>query len=251
MSTKLQNKIALITGGSSGIGLATAKRFIAEGADHVYITGRRQAELDTAVKSIGPKATAIQGDVAKLADLDKIIATIQKNHGRLDVIFANAGGGEFVPLAQATEAHFDKYFGINVKGVLFTVQKALPLLKSGASLIFNGSIAGSKGMEQFGVYNATKAAVRSLARTWAAELKGKNIRVNVVSPGPIETPAIEQLTGSKQNADAMFAQMAAGIPLGRAGQPEEIAAAVVFLASDDASYVNGVELFVDGGMIQV
>ena len=170
---------------------------------------------------------------------------------RLDVIFANAGGGEFVPLAEATEAHFDKYFNINVKGVLFTVQKALPLLSDGASIVFNGSIAGSKGMGQFGVYNATKAAVRSLARTWVVELKDRKIRVNVVSPGPIVTPAIEKLTGSKDQAAAMFDEMAKGIPLGRAGQPDEIATVVVFLASSDASFVNGVELFVDGGMIQV
>lgn len=251
MAGKLEGKIALVTGGSSGIGLATAQRFVAEGAKHVYITGRREAELTAAAKKIGANVTPVVGDVSKLADLDKLFGVIKQKHERLDVIFANAGGGEFVPLATATEEHFDKYFGINVKSVLFTVQKALPLLHGGASIIFNGSIAGSKGMEQFGVYNATKAAVRSLARTWAAELKGKNIRVNVVAPGPIETPAIQQLTGSKQNADAMFAEMAKGIPLGRAGQPEEIAGAVTFLASDDASYVNGVELFVDGGMIQV
>lgn len=251
MSNKLEGKVALVTGGSSGIGLATAKRFVAEGAKHVYITGRREAELNAAARQIGANVTAVVGDVSKVSDLDHLVGVIKQKSGKLDVIFANAGGGEFVPLAQATEEHFDKYFGINVKSVLFTVQKALPLLGGGASIIFNGSIAGSKGMEQFGVYNATKAAVRSLARTWAAELKGKNIRVNVVAPGPIVTPAIEQLAGSKQNADAMFDQMTKGIPLGRAGQPEEIAGAVTFLASDDASYVNGAELFVDGGMIQV
>ena len=250
MPGKLENKIAVVTGGNSGIGLATAQRFVAEGA-YVYITGRRQEELDKAVKLIGKNVTAVQGDVSKLADLDRLYATIKKAHGRVDVIFANAGAGEFLPLADATEAHFDKFFNINVKGVLFTLQKALPLLGPGASVVFNGSIAGSKGMEQFGVYNATKAAVRSLARTWAAELKGKNIRVNVVAPGPIKTPAIAALTGSQANADAMFDQMTGGIPLQRAGEPDEIAKAVVFLASDDASYVNGVELFVDGGMIQV
>lgn len=251
MSGKLSGKVAVVTGGSSGIGLATARRFVEEGAAHVYITGRRQAELDAAVKTIGRNVTAVRSDVSNVADLDRLYAAVKAGHGRVDVIFANAGSGEFAPLAEATEAHFDKYFGVNVKGVLFTVQRALPLLGSGASIIFNGSIAGSKGLEQFGVYNATKAAVRSLARTWAAELKGKNIRVNVVSPGPIVTPAIETLTGSKQNADDMFAQMAAGIPLQRAGQPEEIASAVAFLASSDASYVNGAELFVDGGMVQV
>jgi len=248
---KLQGKIALVTGGNSGIGLATAKRFLADGAEHVYITGRRQDALDAAVKEIGKGVTAVQGDVSKLADLDKVVGVIKQKHGRLDVVFANAGGGEFLKLADATEAHFDKYFNINVKGVLFTLQKALPLLTDGASVIFNGSVAGSKGMEMFGVYNATKAAVRSLARTWAMELKGRKIRVNVVSPGPIVTPAIEGLAGSKEAADAMFEEMAKGVPLGRAGQPDEIATAVSFLASSEASYVNGVELFVDGGMIQV
>ena len=246
---KLSNKIALVTGANSGIGLATAQRFVAEGAEHVYITGRRQAELDKAVKLIGKNVTAVQGDVSKLADLDRLVATIKAGHGRLDVIFANAGSGEFVNLKDATEAHFDKYFNINVKGVLFTVQRALPLLPDGASIVFNGSIAGSKGMAQFGVYNATKAAVRSLARTWAAELAPRKIRVNVVAPGPIKTPAIDELTGG--NGDAMMAEMAKSVPLGRAGEPDEIAKAVVFLASDDGSYVNGVELFVDGGMIQV
>ena len=250
MSRKLENKIALVTGGNSGIGLATAKRFVDEGA-YVYITGRRQDELDKAVKLIGKNVTGVQGDVSKLADLDRLFATIKAAHGRLDVVFANAGAAEFKSLAEATEAHFDKYFNINVKGVLFTTQKALPLMGSGSAIVFNGSVVSAKGIEQFGVYNATKAAVRSLARTWAAELKGKNIRVNVVSPGPIDTPAIAQLTGSKEAADAMFAQMTAGIPLQRHGQPDEIAKAVVFLASDDSSYVNGVELFVDGGMIQV
>jgi NAD(P)-dependent dehydrogenase (short-subunit alcohol dehydrogenase family) len=249
MSGKLEGKIAVITGGNSGIGLATAERFVKEGA-YVYITGRRQEELDAAVKKIGHNVTAVQGDVSKLADIDRLYNTVKVKHGRIDVLFANAGSGEFVPLAEATEAHFDKWFNVNVKGVLFTLQKALPLMPQGASAIFNGSIAGSKGMEQFGVYNATKAAVRSLARTWAAELKGK-IRVNVIAPGPIRTPAIAGLTGSQANADAMFNEMAKQVPLGRAGEPEEIASVAVFLASSDSSYVNGVELFVDGGMIQV
>jgi NAD(P)-dependent dehydrogenase (short-subunit alcohol dehydrogenase family) len=251
MSEKLKGKVAVVTGGNSGIGLATAKRFVDEGAEHVYITGRRKAELDAAVKSIGKNVTAVVGDVSKVADLEKLYAQVKAGHGRVDVIFANAGGGEFVPLAEATEAHFDKWFGINVKGLLFTVQKALPILSDGASIIFNGSIAGSLGMERFGVYNATKAAVRSLARTWALELKGKKARVNVVAPGPIKTPAIAQLAGSQQAADAMFDQMAQQVPLGRAGAPEEVAGVVAFLASSDASYVNGVELFVDGGMISV
>ena len=251
MSGKLAGKVAVVTGGTSGIGLATAKRFVAEGAEHVYITGRRQAELDAAVKAIGSKATGVQGDVSKLADLDKLYGIVKKKHGRVDVLFANAGGGEFVPLAEATEAHFDKYFNINVKGVLFSLQRALPLLPNGASVVFSGSIAGSKGMERFGVYNATKAAVRSLARTWAYELRDRRIRVNVVAPGPVVTPAIEQLTGSKANADAMFDEMTKAVPLGRAADPDEIAKVVVFLAGDDSSYVNGVELFADGGMIQV
>ncbi|MGC4032026.1 MAG: SDR family oxidoreductase [Tepidisphaeraceae bacterium] len=250
MSDKLTNKIAVITGGNSGIGLATAKRFVAEGAEHVYITGRRQAELDAAVKEIGKNVTGVQGDVSNAADLDKLYATVKAKHGRVDIVFANAGSGEFAPLASATEAQFDKWFGVNVKGLLFTVQKALPILSNGAAIVFTGSITGSKGIEQFGIYNATKAAVRSLARSWANELKAK-ARVNVISPGPIETPAIAQLTGSQANADAMFAEMAKGIPLGRPGTSDEVAKAVVFLASDDSSYVNGVELFVDGGMIQV
>ena len=251
MSGKLEGKVAVVTGGTSGIGLATAKRFVAEGAEHVYVTGRRQSELDAAVKAIGPKATGVQGDVSKTADLDRLYDVVRRKHGRVDVLFANAGGGEFVPLAEATEAHFDKYFDINVKGVLFTLQRALPLLPDGASVVFNGSIAGSKGMERFGVYNATKAAVRSLARTWAQELRARKIRVNVVAPGPVVTPAIEQLAGGKANADAMFDEMTKAVPLGRAADPDEIAKVVVFLCGDDASYVNGVELFADGGMIQV
>lgn len=251
MSNKLQGKIAVVTGGNSGIGLATAERFLAEGVEHVYVTGRRRAELDAAVAGLGQRVTGVQGDVSKLADLDRLAATVKREHGRVDVLFANAGGGEFARLEDATEAHFDKWFDINMKGALFSLQKLLPLMPDGSSAVFTGSIAGSKGMEQFGVYCATKAALRSLARTWAAELKGRNIRVNVISPGPIETPAIAQLTGSQQAADAMFGEMAKAIPLGRAGRSEEVASAVVFLASSDASYINGVELFVDGGMIQV
>ncbi len=250
MSGQLTGKVAVVTGGNSGIGLATAERFAAEGA-RVFITGRRQAELDAAVKRVGHGAVGVQGDVAVPADLDRLYATVKEQAGRVDVLFANAGVGEFASLEQVTEAHFDRTFNVNVKGLLFTVQKALPLMPDGAAVVLNASIVSIKGMATFGVYNATKAAVRSFARTWAAELGPRKIRVNVVSPGPIETPAIEALTGSKEAAAAMFDQMAKGIPLSRAGQPDEVAKAVVFLASDDASYVNGVELFVDGGMVAV
>jgi NAD(P)-dependent dehydrogenase (short-subunit alcohol dehydrogenase family) len=251
MSTKLQGKIALITGGNSGIGLATAQRFVDEGAEHVYITGRRQEELDAAVKKIGKNITGVRGDVAELSDLDALYATIKAKHNRLDIIFANAGGGEFVPLKDATEGHFDKWFNINVKGLLFTVQKALPLLPDGASIVFCGSIAGIKGMPQFGVYNATKAAVRSLARTWAVELKDRKIRVNVVSPGPIMTPAIDGLVKTEAEREQFKAGMEAQVPLGRIGEPDEVAKAVLFLAGNDGSFVNAAELFVDGGMAQV
>ena len=246
----LTGKVAVVTGGNSGIGLATAQRLTAEGA-RVFVTGRRQAELDAAVNQIGHGAVGVQGDVSVLADLDRLYATVRQQAGRVDVLFANAGAGEFATLEQLTEDHFDRIFAINVKGLVFTVQKALPLMPDGAAVVLNASVVSVKGIPAFGVYNATKAAVRSFARTWANELGPRKIRVNVVSPGPIETPAIEKLTGSKENATAMFDQMAKGIPLGRPGQPDEIAKAVVFLASDDASYVNGVELYVDGGMVAV
>jgi NAD(P)-dependent dehydrogenase (short-subunit alcohol dehydrogenase family) len=251
MAGKLQDKVALVTGGNSGIGFATAKRFVEEGAAHVYITGRRQPELDAAVSKIGRNVTGVRGDVTSAADLDALYAQIRAEHGRLDVIFANAGAGEFVALADVTDSHVDKWFDLNVKGLLFTVQKALPLLPDGASIVFNGSIAGSKGLPLFGVYNATKAAVRSLARTWAVELKERKIRVNVVSPGPILTEAFELITGGPEESLKFQAQMAAQVPLGRVGQPDEVAKAVVFLAGDDASFVNAAELFVDGGMVQV
>jgi NAD(P)-dependent dehydrogenase (short-subunit alcohol dehydrogenase family) len=250
MSRKLEGKIALVTGGNSGIGLATAERFVNEGAA-VFITGRRREELDAAAKRIGRNVTAVPGDVANLADLDRLYDVIRQKAGRLDVVFANAGAAEFAPLGQVTEAHFDKLFNVNVKGLLFTVQKALPLLTDGGAVILNASIVSSKGMPAFGVYSATKAAVRSFARTWANDLKDRKIRVNAVSPGPIATPGIDQLVGGKEQADQFKGNMAATVPLGRVGEPDEIAKAVVFLASDDASYVNGVELFVDGGMIQV
>jgi len=251
MSQKLTGKIALITGGSSGLGLATAKRFVAEGA-RVFITGRRQAELDAAAREIGEHATAIQGDISKSADLDRIFAAIKAQAGRLDVLFANAGGGAFVPLEQVTEEHFDRYFGINVKGTLFTVQKALPLMPAGSAIVLNGSMVSVKGLPAFGVYAATKAALRSFARTWAVDLKARQIRVNVVAPGTIITPGYKTELGlTDEQLEDMKAQVAATAPSGRTGTPDEVAKAVVFLASDDASYVNGAELFVDGGVAQI
>lgn len=250
MSNKLEGKIALVTGGNSGIGLATARRFAAEGA-YVFVTGRRKKELDEAVALIGPNAYGIQSDVSNLADLDRVFSTIKQARGRIDIVFANAGGGEFLRMGEITEAHFDKWFGINVKGLLFTVQKALPLMPDGASVILNASITASKGLENFSVYSATKAAVRSFARTWTMDLKARKIRVNAISPGPIATPGIDTLAGGKEQSEQMRAAMAAGVPLGRVGEPDEIAKAAVFLASDDSSFVTGIELFVDGGMAQV
>jgi NAD(P)-dependent dehydrogenase (short-subunit alcohol dehydrogenase family) len=250
MSKKLEGKIALVTGGSSGIGLATAKRFISEGAT-VVITGRRKEALDEAVKEIGPGVTAIQADAGNLADLDKVYAQIKQQHGRVDVLFANAGGGEFATIDKYTEEHFDKTFGTNVKGVVFTVQKALPLMPDGGTIVLNASIVSVKGMPAFGVYSATKAAVRSFARTWTNELKDRQIRVNVVSPGPIDTPGVTGLVGGEEEAKQLRTNLASQVPLGRMGHADEIAKAVVFLASDDSSFVAGVELFVDGGMVQV
>jgi NAD(P)-dependent dehydrogenase (short-subunit alcohol dehydrogenase family) len=246
MSKKLDGKIALITGGSAGIGLATAKQFVEEGA-YVYITGRRQAELDAAVASIGSNITAIRGDVAKLADLDRIYTQIGNDKGRLDIVFANAGLSDLVPLGSITEEHFDTTFDVNVKGVLFTVQKALPLMPDGGSIILNASIADIKGFPAFSVYAATKAAVRSFARSWTTDLKARGIRVNVVSPGPIDTPL---LNGTFSNPDDMKL-LASTIVMGRLGRPDELAKPVVFLASDDASFITGAELYVDGGAAQV
>ncbi len=246
MSKKLEGKIALITGGSAGIGLATAKQFVEEGA-YVYITGRRQPELDAAVASIGSNITAIQGDVAKLADLDRIYAQIGKEKGRLDIVFANAGLGDLAPLGSITEEHFDTTFNVNVKGVVFTVQKALPLMPDGGSIILNASIVSIKGFPAFSVYSATKAAVRSFARTWTADLKDRGIRVNAVSPGPIDTPLLNQTFANPDDKKAL----ATTVTMGRLGRPEEIARAVVFLASADASFITGIELFVDGGAAQV
>jgi len=250
MAKKLEGKVAVITGGNSGIGLATARRFAAEGAK-VVITGRRQPELDAAVKEIGGDAIGVRGDVSNLADLDRLYAAVKEKHARVDVLFANAGAAEFAPLGQITEEHFDKIFNSNVKGLLFTVQKALPLMPDGGAVILNASIVSSKGMENFSVYSATKAAVRSFARTWTVDLKARKIRVNAISPGPSETPAIDALGGTPEKTSDFKAGMIAGVPLGRMGQPDEIAKAAVFLASDDASYVTGIELFVDGGMAQI
>jgi NAD(P)-dependent dehydrogenase (short-subunit alcohol dehydrogenase family) len=250
MVGKLDGKVAVVTGANSGIGLATAKEFVAEGA-YVFATGRRQKELDAAVKEIGENVTGVQGDVSNMADLDRLYATVKEKKGHLDIIFANAGGGEFAPLGQITEAHFDKTFNTNVKGLLFTVQKALPLLRDGSSIILNASIVSSKGMPAFSVYSATKAAVRSFARTWTVDLKDRKIRVNVISPGPIETPAVDGLVKTEAERKELVKGLISGVPLGRMGRPDEIAKAAVFLASDDSSFVTGIELFVDGGLAQI
>jgi NAD(P)-dependent dehydrogenase (short-subunit alcohol dehydrogenase family) len=242
MAKKLEGKVAVITGGNSGIGLATARRFVAEGA-HVFITGRRQAELDEAVTQIGRNVTGVQGDVARLTDLDRLFATVKQQQGRLDVLFANAGVLALAPLGEISAEHFDKLFTINVKGLLFTVQKALPLFTNGGSIILNASIAASKGIEAFSVYSATKAAVRSFARCWTMELRRRKIRVNTISPGPIETPMFDAI--------GMREQAVAAVPMGRIGTPDELANAAVFLASEDSSYVTGIELCVDGGAAQV
>jgi NAD(P)-dependent dehydrogenase (short-subunit alcohol dehydrogenase family) len=244
MPKKLEGKIAVVTGGTEGIGLATAKLFVKEGA-YVFITGRRQKELDEAVKAIGSKVSGVQGDVAKLADLDRLYETVAKTKGQIDIVFANAGVGEFARFGCVTEEHFDKLFNVNVRGTLFTVQKALPLLKDGGSIILNGSSANMKGTPAFGVYAASKAAIRSFVRTWTSDLKDRHIRSNVVSPGPIDTPLTSRLP-----ADAL-ARIVSTIPMGRMGKPDEIAKAALFLASDDSSFVTGIELFVDGGRAQI
>jgi NAD(P)-dependent dehydrogenase (short-subunit alcohol dehydrogenase family) len=247
---KLEGKIALITGGNSGIGLATAKQFVNEGA-YVFITGRREAELAAAKKQIGKNVTAIQGDVSNLDDLDRLFAQIKKEQGKIDIVFANAGVARYAPIGTITEDFFDSIFDINVKGVLFTVQKALPLLRDGGSIILNASIVGSKGLSSNSVYSATKAAVRSFARTWTTDLKDRGIRVNAISPGPIDTPGLSELLASSETGEQRKKMISNTVPLGRFGRPEEIAKAVVFLASDDASYITGIELFVDGGFAQV
>jgi NAD(P)-dependent dehydrogenase (short-subunit alcohol dehydrogenase family) len=241
---KLQGKVAVITGGTTGIGLSTAQLFVKEGA-YIFITGRRQKELDDAVKAIGSSVTGVQGDIAKLTDLDRLYEVVRTTKGRIDVVFANAGVAEFAPVGKITEEHFDKLFDINVKGTLFTVQKALPLMKDGGSIILNGSVASAKGTAAFGVYGATKASLRSFVRTWTSDLKDRHIRSNVISPGPTDTPVIDG-----QPADAI-ARIVSTIPMGRMGDPDEIAKAALFLASDDSSFVTGIELFVDGGRGQV
>src|SRR6202162_2253543 len=243
MTKKLEGKVAVITGGTEGIGLATAKLFVNEGA-YVFITGRRQKELDEAVKAIGTNVSGVQGDVAKLADLDRLYETVAKAKGQIDIVFANAGVGEFVPFGAVTEEHFDKLFNINVRGTLFTVQKALPLLKDGGSIILNGSVASVKGTAAFGVYAASKAAIRSFARTWTTDLKDRRIRSNVVSPGPIDTPL-----ASRQSAE-VIARIVSTIPMGRMGKPEEVAKAALYLASDDSSFVTGIELSLMGAELR-
>jgi NAD(P)-dependent dehydrogenase (short-subunit alcohol dehydrogenase family) len=246
----LEGKVALITGGNSGIGLATAKEFVDRGA-YVFITGRRDPELAAAVKDIGRNVTGVRGDVSNLGDLDRLFAQIKREKGKLDIVFANAGVATYAPFGQITEEHYDSIFSINVKGLLFTVQKALPLMPDGSSIILNASIVASRGLPANSVYSATKAAVRSFARTWTTDLKHRRIRVNAVSPGPIETPGLNDLVASTGAGEQRLKALSSSVPLGRLGTPTEIAKAVVFLASDDSSYVTGTELFVDGGFAQV
>ena len=247
---RLEGKIALVTGGTSGIGLATARGFVNEGA-HVFITGRREAELAAAIEQLGRNVTGVRGDVSSLGDLDSLFAQIHVEKGRLDVLFANAGIARYAPFGTISEDLYDLIFDINVKGLLFTVQKALPLLRDGASVILNASVVASKGLPANSVYSATKAAVRSFARTWATDLKARRIRVNAVSPGATDTPGLTGLVGSSEVGQERMKTIATGVPLGRLGTPDEVAKAVVFLASDDSSYITGTELFVDGGFAQV
>ncbi|TDC04010.1 SDR family oxidoreductase [Streptomyces sp. 8K308] len=246
----LEGKTALVTGGSAGIGLASAVRLADEGA-HVFITGRRKAELDAAVAVIGSAATAVTGDISNAADLDRLYETIRSRGRGLDILFANASVAAFATLEQVTEEHFDTLFGINVRGTLSTVQKALPLLNDGASVILNGSTNVDAGSEAFGVYAATKAATRSFARTWANELRGRGIRVNTITPGPTDTPGLSGLAPDPEQAAGLRRQLAARVPLGRLGRPEEIAAAVAFLASEQSSFITGSSLYVDGGLNQI
>ncbi|HET9434122.1 MAG TPA: glucose 1-dehydrogenase [Chitinophagaceae bacterium] len=247
---KLEGKVAVITGGNSGIGLATAKRFVAEGA-YVFVSGRRQTELNVAVRDIGKNVTDVQGDVSNLADLDRLYSIVNQQKGRIDILFANAGLGEFSTLGEISEAHFDKTFSVNVKGLLFTVQKAIPLFKDGGSIILNSSIAASKGVEGFSVYSASKAAVRSFARTWTVDLRHRKIRVNAISPGPIDTPAFSDLMRNEEQSRQLKKDLVSNVPLRRMGTPDEVAKVASFLASDESSYVTGIELFVDGGAAQI
>ena len=250
MTNRFDKKVVVVTGGTSGIGLATAKAFAAEGAS-VFITGRRQEALDAALKQIGGKVTGVRGDMGVLADIDRLYDAVQQQHAQIDVVFANAGGGEMVPLGAITEDHYQRMFDTNVKGVLFTVQKALPLLKDGASVVLTSSTTSISGTPAFSVYSATKAAVRNFARNWILDLKDRHIRVNAVSPGLTETAGLNHLFGGGDQAQGMKDYLSSLIPLGRIGRPEEIAKAVLFLASEEASFINGVELFVDGGQAQI
>lgn len=250
MSGKLAGKVAVVTGGTAGIGLGIAKRFASEGAT-VFIMGRRQVELNAAIKAIGVSAIGVHGDVSQLADLDRLYDEIRQKGHHLDIVVANAGFGEEVPFGTVTEEHFDQTFAVNAKGTFFTVQKALPLLQEGASIILIASVITTRAIAGFSVYSATKAAVRAFARQWMLDLKDRRIRVNAISPGPIDTPGLDSLTATDEQRRHFKAQLAARVPLGRLGEPDEIGKVAVFLASDDASFVNGVELFVDGGLAQI
>jgi NAD(P)-dependent dehydrogenase (short-subunit alcohol dehydrogenase family) len=247
---RFEGKVAVVTGGNSGIGLATAKRLQEEGAK-VAIAGRSRKTLDEAVRTIGNGVVAVQADVAKLTDVDKLYAEVSKKLGKIDVLFVNAGVAKFAPLAETSESLYDENFDINIKGAYFTIQKALPFLKDGASIILNTSVAGSTGNPGTSAYSATKAALRSLARTTAAELVGRGIRVNTVAPGPVVTPIIEKTGLPKEAVDQFSKEIVAKVPMKRFGQPEEVAGVVAFLASQDASYITGVEINVDGGLGQI
>jgi NAD(P)-dependent dehydrogenase (short-subunit alcohol dehydrogenase family) len=251
MNGKFQGKVVVVTGGTSGIGLASAQHFAAEGAT-VYISGRREAELTAAIKSIGGDVTGVQADMSKLSDIDRLYDAVQQKHGQIDILFANAGGGSMLPLGAITEDHYEDIFGRNVKGLIFTVQKALPLLRDGAAVILTGSTVSIKGTAAFSIYSASKAAVRNLARSWTLDLKDRGIRVNVISPGPVHTPGLVELAGpGAAEQQGLLDYMAAQVPLGRVADPKEIARAVAFLASDDASFIAGAELFADGGLAQI